>query len=93
MFCNQKPLEGFLNSYTYEDIYFRQVQKLRILNIRFEQIARKKNAVADGLNRTIFEFDEDESIKETPIIRDLANKVTVYLLGDKQYQKTSKGSY
>lgn len=39
--------------------------------------------MAESLSRIIFEFDKkDETIKETPMIKDLANEITAHQPGD-----------
>ena len=51
---DHKPLVKFLNSEYHEDIFARWANKLRLLNIHILYIPGKKNMVADGLSRIIF---------------------------------------
>ena len=51
---DHNPLIEFFNIEYHEDIFARWANKLRLLNIRIQHIPGKKNMVADGLSRVIF---------------------------------------
>ena len=51
---DHKLLVGFLNVEYHEDIFAYWANKLRLFNIRIQHIPRKKNLVANGLSRVIF---------------------------------------
>lgn len=54
VYTDHKPLTWFLTSANHEGIYARWVTELRVLNIKIEYIAGRRNQAADALSRTIF---------------------------------------
>jgi hypothetical protein len=55
VYTDHKPLTYSLKSDLHEGIYSNWAIKLRALNLHIEYIPGPRNAVADGLSRTIFE--------------------------------------
>lgn len=86
-----KPLIRFLTANTYKDIFFRQVEKLRPLNIRLAQIEGKRNQATDSLSRTIFEEDYCLIEKTRKLLREVERHNTDRKR--EQFQKSGKGGY
>lgn len=61
VYTDHKPLTTFLTSERHSDIFYRFYEKLRPLNIVIKHIEGARNAVADGLSRTIFPEDCSKS--------------------------------
>lgn len=87
---DQKPLVGFLNSDTHEDIYARWATKLRMLNIKMQYIEGRRNSAADGLSRTIF---HDKDCKTDGLVKKLAEEVRANDHEHEWFWKTGKGGY
>lgn len=90
MFTDHKPLLGFLNSKTHEDIYARWAQFLRSLNVKIQWIQGERNIVADGLSRTIFNKD----CSPNDITQELSRLIQSHEENDAGwFWKSGKGGY
>ena len=90
IYTDHKPLAGFLNSDTHEDIYARWATKLRMLNIKLVWIKGKRNAAADRLSCTIF---QSETCEPDEIIRKLSEEVRDQDGNPEWFWKSGKGGY
>lgn len=50
IYMDYKPFVGFFNVDYHENIFVRWANKLRLLNIRIQYIASKKNIIADDFS-------------------------------------------
>ena len=90
IYTDHKPLAGFLNSDTHEDIYARWVTKLRMLNIKLVWIEGKRNTAADELSYTIF---RSETCEPDDIVERLTEELH-HQKGDQEwFWKSGKGGY
>lgn len=91
IYTDHKPLVGFLNSDSHEDIFARWAQTLRLHNIKLEYIKGERNQAADGLSRTIFNKD----CESTQMTKELHQKLQeIEQSGDREWiWKTGKGGY
>ena len=87
---DHKPLVGFLNSDTHEDIFARWATKLRSLNIKFEYILGERNIVADSLSRTIF---MDVNCKADDLVQKISDAVDQNKKDTDWFWKSGKGGY
>ena len=87
---DHKPLVGFLNAEYHEDIFARWANKLRLLNIRIQHIPGKKNTVADGLSRVIF---NNADCSPDRLVSKLAKEVFSHQDDDEWFWKSGKGGY
>ena len=55
VYTDHKLPVGFLNAEYHKDIFVHWANKLRLLNIHIQHILEKKNTIADGLSRVIFD--------------------------------------
>lgn len=87
---DHKPLVGFMNALEHEDIYARWANKLRSLNIRICYIEGKKNQVADGLSRVIF---NDVDCHPDQLVKELYTEVKAHEDDLQWFWKSGKGGY
>ena len=85
-----KPLVGFLNAEYHEDIFAYWANKLSLLNIRIQHIPGKKNMVADGLSRVIF---NNPDCSPDRLVSKLAKEVFAHQYDDGWFWKSGKGGY
>ena len=77
---DHKPLVGFLNNNTHEDIFARWAIQLRSLNVKIQHVQGTKNTAADGLFRTIFNAD----YTSTELTKTLRKEVNEHETTDRQ---------
>lgn len=87
---DHKPLVGFLNAAEHEDIYARWAIKLRMHNIKLQYIEGKRNTVADGLSRVIFNEDD---CRPDQLVKELLKEVEKHKDDAQWFWKSGKGGY
>ena len=87
---DHKLFVGFLNGEYHGDIFARLANKLRLLNIRIQHISAKKNIVADGLFRVIFNNADCSSNR---LVHKLAKEVFSYQEDHEWFWKLGKRGY
>ena len=90
IYTDHKPLVGFLNAEEHEDIFARWAIKLRLHNIRLKYIEGKKNVVADGLSRVIFNH---EDCRPDQLVKELYKEVEEHKDDIQWFWKSGKGGY
>lgn len=87
---DHKPLIGFMNAEEHSDIFARWAIKLRSHNIRLKYVEGKKNAVADGLSRVIF---NEEDCRPDQLVRELYEEVKKHKDDNQWFWRSGKDGY
>ena len=87
---DHKPFVEFLDAEYHEDIFMRQAKKFRLLNICIQQILVKKDMVADGLSRVLF---NNPDCSPDWLVSKLTKEVFAQQDDERWFQKLGKESY
>ena len=87
---DHKPVVEFINAKYHEGILARWANKLRLFHIRIQHILGKKNTVADGLSRIIF---NNTDCTPARLVHKLAKKVCLHQNDNEWFWKLGIGDY
>ena len=87
---NHKPVVEFINAKYHEGIFARWANKLRLFDIRIQQILGKKNTVADDLSQIIF---NNTDCTPARLVHKFAKEVCLYQNDNRWFWKLGIGDY